>query len=227
MARVGEGRWPQGSTGRLESRLFSVVLLLGLAGLIAATLVVMQQPPPRREVADSPIPRVAAPAPVAVSAPVPTLAPTTSTTGPVVPPRDPYAEEPIQQIGTIEIPKIGLRHTLFNGITLRNIDQGPSHWPGTALPGQNGNVVIAGHRVTHTRPFRNIDQLVPGDLVHFDVAGIRTTYVVTGSEVVAPSALRIVDQTATPTGTLFACHPPGSARQRYVVHLALVAEPGA
>jgi len=49
------------------------------------------------------------------------------------------------------------------------------------------------------------------------------TYVVTGHEIVDPTAIRIVDQTAEPTATLFACHPPGSVAERYVVHLALQA----
>jgi sortase A len=162
-----------------------------------------------------------------------TLPPTTTTTTapppntappsarPVDAPTDSYAPEPIRVIGTIEIPKLGLRSSLGEGISLRNIDRGPSHWPGTAMPGQPGNVVVAGHRVTHTRPFRDIDRLVPGDEVLFTVGGARYRYVVTGSQVVTPSQTEIVAQTPDATGTLFACHPPGSARYRYVVHLKL------
>lgn len=142
---------------------------------------------------------------------------------PVRVPSNPYAAEPLVQIGTIEIPKIGLTHNIFEGISLRTIDHGPSHWPGTALPGQVGNAVFAGHRVTHSRPFRNVDQLAPGDLVIFDIKGVRSTYAVTGTEIVTPKELRIVDQTPTPTATLFACHPPGSAKFRIVVHLSLQA----
>jgi sortase A len=111
---------------------------------------------------------------------------------------------------------------LNEGISLTTIDRGPSHWPGSALPGQVGNAVVAGHRVTKTRPFRDIDRLVPGDEVVLTGAGVRATYVVNGSEVVAPDAMRIVDPTPTATLTLFACHPPGSARYRYVVTADLV-----
>lgn len=141
---------------------------------------------------------------------------------PIAVPRDPYAREPIREIGTIEIPKIGLSHAMFHGVTLNNIDKGPSLWPGTATPGSVGNAVVAGHRVTRTHPFRNIHQLVPGDRVIFTVQGRRSEYQVTGSEVVSPKALEIAAQTGEATATLFACHPPGSARQRYVVHLELV-----
>lgn len=133
-----------------------------------------------------------------------------------------YAPEPVVEIGTIEIPKIGLTHRIMEGITLRNIDFGPSHWPGTAFPGENGNAVFAGHRVTHTHPFMRINELESGDLVIFRIQGRKSTYSVTGSEVVYPENLSIVNQTETATATLFACHPPHSAKQRYVIHLALV-----
>lgn len=203
-------------------RPFTAILATGLVLFAVAAIWVARDPGPL-STADA-----AEDSPLLVQAKLPTITTTTTTPAvesvrrPVTPPRDPYAEEPIREIGIIEIPKIGLRDKLFHGITLRNIDMGPSHWPGSALPGETGNVVIAGHRTTHSRPFRNIDQLAVGDLVYFEVAGVRTTYAVTGSEVVPPTAMRIVEQTSTATGTLFACHPPGSARQRYVVHLGLV-----
>ena len=161
-------------------------------------------------------------APVTTTAPpVTTAPPAPAAVAPVRPPKNPYVAEPLVQIGSIEIPKIGLTHPIFEGISLRTIDHGPSHWPGTALPGEVGNAVFAGHRVTHSHPFRNIDQLAAGDEVIFTINEVRSTYVVSGSEVVSPKALHIVDQSPTPTATLFACHPPGSARFRFVVHLSL------
>ena len=80
--------------------------------------------------------------------------------------------------------------------------------------------------MTHPHPFRDIDQLVPGDRVTFTVNGVTSIYVVTGHEIVTPDEMRIVQQTPAPTATLFACHPPHFATHRYVVHLALLAEPG-
>ena len=136
-------------------------------------------------------------------------------------PPDENADEPVIEIGTIEIPKIGVTKSVYEGITLSTLDRGPGHWPGTALPGQQGNIVIAGHRVSHDKPFRNLDKLEAGDDVIFTTPTGRFVYKVTGTEVVGPEALWIVDQTAEITGTLFACHPPGSTRQRIVVHLAL------
>ena len=140
---------------------------------------------------------------------------------PESPPADPRAAEALTQVGTIEIPKIGVSKSMYEGITLTTLDHGPGHWPGTAMPGQLGNVVIAGHRVSHDKPFRNIDKLVPGDDVIMTTADGSFDYKVTGTEIVNPDALWIVDQTPDYTATLFACHPPGSTRQRIVVHLAL------
>jgi len=148
---------------------------------------------------------------------------TTTTTFPIDAPKDPYKPEPHIVLGEIEIPKLGLHVPLNEGISLVSIDRGPSHWPGTAMPGgKSGNVVVAGHRVTHTRPFRHIDTLVPGDEIIFVVNGLRSVYAVTGHEIVTPKRTDIVMPTSTPTATLFACHPPGSARYRYVIRAKLV-----
>ena len=100
-----------------------------------------------------------------------------------------------------------------------------TRWPATTTlptsPGHLGNAVIAGHRVSHNKDFRNVDQLQPGDeIILSDDAG-RYLYRVSRTEIVRPDAVWIVDPTPTATVTLFACHPPGSTRERIVVHLEL------
>jgi sortase A len=90
------------------------------------------------------------------------------------------------------------------------------------VPGQRGNTVFAGHRVTHTHPFENIDQLAPGDKVIFTMRNGVFTYAVTGTTIVTPDEISIVYPTTTPTMTLFACHPKHSAAQRIVVKGKLV-----
>ena len=153
-----------------------------------------------------------------------TLAPTSTLPllpVPVPPPPEDGSTEPRIEVGTIEIPKLGLTRPMFEGIRLATLDNGPGHWPGTALPGEVGNVVVAGHRVSHNQEFRNIDQLLPGDEVIMSTLSGRHVYRVRSTEVVAPEAIWIVDQTYARTATLFACHPPGSVRERIVVHLEL------
>lgn len=196
------------------------VLVINACGTVHTTTTLDNPVAVMPRVAQGTIPAPATSAPVLQSP----LAPTTTIVRhiPVAIPDDSYADEPIVRYGSIEIPKIGLVHQLFEGVTLNNIDQGPSHWPGTAAPGEAGNAVFAGHRVTHDHPFRRLDELDPGDQVVFRVAGVRSTYRVTGTLIVGPDDTWIADQTAQPTATLYACHPPGSAAQRIVVKMALV-----
>ena len=142
-------------------------------------------------------------------------------------PADPRAPAAVEPIGTIEIPAIGLTHVVYEGITLTTIDRGPGHWPGTAMPGQVGNVVVAGHRTTHTHPFQRLDELQPGDQVTFtDADGQEFVYEHVSTDVVTPDTLAIATQTQEATATLFACHPPGSAQFRIVAHLRLVGGSG-
>jgi sortase A len=153
---------------------------------------------------------------------------TTTTLGklpqPEPPPADPYAPTPLVQVGTVEIPKIGLVHPVYEGITLTVIDHGPGHWPGSAVPCQRGNSVFPGHRVTHSHPFLNIDLLAPGDQVIFHVKGKDCVYAVTGTQIVVPSDMWVTNPTPTPTVTLIACHPKHSAAQRIVVKGKLIKE---
>jgi sortase A len=132
-------------------------------------------------------------------------------------PKDPYAPTPIVQIGVVDIPKIGLVHPVYEGITLTVIDHGPGHWPGSAMPCQIGNAVFPGHRVTHSHPFLNLDLLSPGDQIVFRMPGRDCVYAVTGTQIVRPKDIWVTDPTPTPTVTLIACHPKHSAAQRIVV----------
>ena len=143
---------------------------------------------------------------------------------PLPPPSDPYAAGPIVQVGAIEIPKIGLLHAIFEGITLTVIDHGPGHWPGSAMPCQRGNSVFPGHRVTHTHPFLNLDLLTPGDRIIFHMPGRDCVYKVTGTQIVIPTTLSVTDPTVKPTVTLIACHPKHSAALRIVVKGTLIAD---
>jgi sortase A len=157
-----------------------------------------------------------------------TSTPTTSTTtlpvesDPIDVPTDLYSSEPVIEVGSIEIPKIGVDMTMYEGIRMTTLDHGPGHWPGTAMPGEVGNVVVAGHRTSKHRVFRNVDQLVAGDQIIFRDGNGTHTYSVREVEIVPPTAVWIVNPTETPTATLFACHPPGSTAQRIVVFADLV-----
>jgi len=177
-------------------------------------------PAPTTTLTLAPTTTVAPALPPTTAPPPPTAAPLTLP-APIAAPEDSESSEPRVELGGIEIPAIDLTRAMFEGIRLPTLDQGPGHWPGTAMPGELGNVVVAGHRVSHNEDFRNLDQLAPGDEVIFTTASGRHVYLVESTEIVGPDALWIVDQTPDHRATLFACHPPGSTRERIVVHLRL------
>jgi sortase A len=176
---------------------------------------------------------------------------TTTTTLPPLPvPQNAPADnelEPQTYYGRIRIPQIEVDSPLLEGIRINTLDYGPGHWPGTAMPGELGNVVVAGHRTSHNADFRRLDELKPGDQVIFDLDaglvagdgfqradGVEVTvptpdehtgkhfYVVHSVEVVTPDAMWVVSQDYRHSATLFACHPPGSVSHRIVVFLDLV-----
>lgn len=115
---------------------------------------------------------------------------------------------------------------VVEGVAMEHLAAGPGHYPGSALPGQPGNLAIAGHRTTYGAPFSALDALAPGDLAHVaDRGGQRFTYEVVAQRVVAPDAVEVVGPdplgTGAPTMTLTTCHPRFSAAQRLVVFAEL------
>jgi sortase A len=143
-------------------------------------------------------------------------------TQPVVAPT--IAVPPIgSAVGTIDIPTIGLDMVVVEGTDEIRLQQGPGHYPGTPLPGEAGNVAIAGHRTTYLHPFYNLNELVAGDPIVITTTQGIFRYDVIGSQVVSPDDVAVVAPTATPELTLTTCNPRFSARQRLVVHAALVA----
>lgn len=141
-------------------------------------------------------------------------------------PDNPYAPTPQVVVGTIEIPKLGVVEEIQRGVTLTAINRGPGWWPGTARPGGLGNVVIAGHRTTYSKPFARLHELEPGDQVIFTTADGRFVYEVRGVITVPAEWVDIAAQSYAHTATLFACHPPGSARERIVAKLRLLDDQG-
>ena len=136
---------------------------------------------------------------------------------PITPPADTHAKEPVIDLGSIVIPEIDVDMKMYEGIRMTTLDYGPGHWPGSAMPGEIGNLVVGGHRTSKHRVFRNVDQLVAGDEIIFNDKNGAHVYIVSRVEIVNPDAMWIVNPTPTATATLFACHPPGSTAQRIVV----------
>ena len=146
----------------------------------------------------------------------PTLAPGESLPVPEGLPPDDFIEPEII-IGQLVIPSLLLTQTIYKGAALSTFDKGVGYWPGTAMPGHVGNVVLGGHRVSKAKPFRNIDLLMPGQEIYLTTDEGTFVYAVTGTQIIEPTETWIINQGETATLTLFACHPPHSTKQRIVV----------
>jgi sortase A len=162
--------------------------------------------------------QVPVPSPQATAPPLPT--PTTVPILPVQAPVPPPSEG--QPIGIIDIPKIGANFVVVEGTGEADLERGPGHYQGTALPGNPGNAAIAGHRTTYLKPFYNLDQMAPGDPIFITTTQGRFQYNVVDTLVVDPSDVAVLQPTPTPTLTLTTCNPRFSASTRMVVQADLV-----
>ena len=168
-------------------------------------------------------------APAAPADPAPTAS-ATGTAAPVVPDVDqtPPAGD---AFAVLYVPRFGSGYAVpvVEGTGTEELKEGIGHYEGTAVPGQVGNLALAGHRVTYGKPFHLIADLRPGDAVVVATATQWFTYRVASSQVVSPKQVSVIapvpDQPgASPTQawlTMTACHPMHSARERYVVHALL------
>lgn len=150
--------------------------------------------------------------------------------------------------GVLRIPRLGEDYTrvILEGTEEKQLAQGPGHYVDSALPGEQGNLALAGHRVGKGSPFLELDTMRPGDPIVVETADSWFVYRmlgdpatgdvdadpsgIPGRQIVAPTDVQVVSPTpnaaasAAPTGaylTLTTCHPRYSARQRMIIHARL------
>jgi sortase A len=127
-------------------------------------------------------------------------------------------------LGRIEIRKIDLAVMILEGTDNRALRHAVGHIPETALPGQPGNVGIAGHRDTFFRGLRNIAM---NDEITLTTLNGSFRYVVDFSEVVEPDDTEVLDPSSDATLTLVTCYPfyyVGPAPKRLIVRAHLIPE---
>lgn len=131
-----------------------------------------------------------------------------------------YAARPGLAVAHLRIPAIDLDDIVVEGVGGPELRAGPGHFPGSALPGDDGNAIISAHRDLH---FRRLDELQPGDTVITETVGHTVTWRVTGRRVVDKDE-RVLFLSSKMELTLTTCWPVryvGPAPER----LILVAEP--
>lgn len=120
-------------------------------------------------------------------------------------------------IGRIEIPRLGLSTIVMEGTDRATLRRSVGHIIGMALPGQPGNVGIAGHRDTFFRPLRNIRE---NDIITFTTSAGKYHYRVVSTKVVGPYDRGVLVSTPKEVLTLVTCYPfyfIGSAPERFIV----------
>jgi sortase A len=136
------------------------------------------------------------------------------------PPRRVVRRDPLEgdAIARIRIPAIGISEYVVEGTDLDSLRKGPGHYPETPLPGERGTAAIAGHRTTYGAPFRDIDQLKPGDRIIVDMRDGHFVYRVEESRIVDDEDLSVLEPVRYRRLMLSACHPLYSAAQRIIVY---------
>jgi len=126
----------------------------------------------------------------------------------------------------IRIPKLGVNVVVVQGTSDDALRAGAGHYVQTPLPCSIGNVGIAGHRTTYGKPFNEIDELKPGDLIFLDTPiGTCTYQVAKDPFIVQPDDFSVVAPPPDPSArwlTLTSCNPKGSAAQRIVIRATYV-----
>ncbi len=120
-------------------------------------------------------------------------------------------------LAVLRIARIQLEVPVLPGTDDRTLDRAVGHIEGTAAPGADGNVGIAGHRDSF---FRGLKDVAPGDLIEVQTLREKHEYRVVRTWVVDPKDVSVLEETSSPSLTLVTCYPfyfIGSAPSRFIV----------
>jgi sortase A len=124
-------------------------------------------------------------------------------------------------LAVLHIDKLVLSVLVFEGTDDLTLNRGVGRIIGTALPGEPGNIGIAGHRDGF---FRGLKDIAVGDAVELTTPKQKAIYTVDQIEIVTPSDVHVLEPRGTPSLTLVTCYPfyfIGDAPKRYIVHASI------
>jgi len=127
-------------------------------------------------------------------------------------------------LGEIELTRIGVTAMILEGTDDRTLRRAVGHIPGTPLPGQPGNVAIAGHRDTFFRALRNVRQ--DDEITLMTLEG-SYRYRVDSIKVVGPEDTQVLDNSGGDVLTLVTCYPfyfVGPAPRRFIVRAQRISQ---
>ena len=120
-------------------------------------------------------------------------------------------------LGILEIPRLSLEVPVYDGASDLHMDRGAARIDGTALPGEPGNLGVAGHRDGYFRVLKDIEL---GDEIRITTADGPQIYVVLELRIVEPTEVDVLNATVEQTITLVTCYPfyfVGHAPERFIV----------
>ena len=124
-------------------------------------------------------------------------------------------------LAILRVPSINLEVAVLVGTSELVLNRGVGHIEGTPLPGDPGNVGIAGHRDGFFRGFKDVAK---GEVIELETLEATLEYVITDLYIVDPSDVWVLEPTDVPSLTLVTCYPfyfVGSAPQRFIVRAEL------
>ena len=125
-------------------------------------------------------------------------------------------------LGRIEVPRLGIAAIVSEGADEGTLDRAVGLLPGSARPGEAGNMVLAAHRDTFFRPLRDVRL---NDRIRFVQPGHTYEYRVQSLRVVSPEETSVLASNGTEELTLITCYPfsyIGPAPDRFIVKAARV-----
>lgn len=141
----------------------------------------------------------------------------TASPGPKTPALEVPALKKGDVLGRLSIPRLDVSTMVREGDDEGVLSLAAGHVPGTALPGQNGNIAVAGHRDTIFRALKGIRK---DDIIRFETVTATHEYVVDATNIVMPDDVDVLRSGKTPQLTLVTCYPfyyVGAAPKRFIV----------
>lgn len=123
------------------------------------------------------------------------------------PPPVPLPEQGSTPPTRIVIPKISVDASIVQGVTWEDLKKGVGHLPGSANPGERGNLYLAAHNDIFGEIFRYLEKLEPGDEYFVYAGEQKFRYVVREKRIIEPTEVSVMWPTTEPVATLQTCYP--------------------
>jgi sortase A len=133
--------------------------------------------------------------------------------------------KPVESLAVLRIPALHLEVPVLEGTDAVTLNRGVGRIARTSLPGQRGNIGIAGHRDGF---FRRLKDIRNGDAIELVTISGTDVFVVDQIRITSPADVSALRPKAKYSLTLVTCYPfyyVGPAPSRYIVEASLKRQP--